>query len=68
MNNPNYWDFMGLKIAPIVYYLHEFEEWISNRIFDNLAEFIPKKHSNLNVYIEPDNQGHNYQKLSDITL
>ena len=46
-------------MPPIIYSLHEFEHWISNRSLDNWSELIL---ATQNVYapVMPDNLGHNY--------
>ena len=66
IKNSDYCDRMGLKIPPIVYSIHEFEHWISDRSLDNWAELILQRQNNL--VVEPDNQGHSYKHLADINL
>jgi len=63
----NYCSLMNLNVPPIVYSLHEFEHWISDRSLDNWSELILKK-KNDNSSIMPDNRGHNYAHLKDISI
>ncbi|MEJ6486936.1 hypothetical protein N0Y54_37725 [Nostoc punctiforme UO1] len=58
---------MGVNIPPIVYSLHEFEHFISNRSLNNWSELILSQ-QNANSSVKPDNQGHNYEHLNDISI
>ncbi|HBE20949.1 MAG TPA: hypothetical protein DEG17_03810 [Cyanobacteria bacterium UBA11149] len=58
---------MGLNMPPVVYSLHEFEHWISDRSINNWAELILSKQHN-DAPIKPDNKGHNYDHLKDICI
>ena len=58
---------MGLNMPPVVHSLHEFEHWISDRSINNWSELILSKQ---NAYppVKPDNKGHNYEHLNDISI
>jgi len=58
---------MGLNIPPVVYSLHEFEHWISDRSLNNWSELILAK-QNFDSPVMPDNKGHNYEHLKDIHI
>lgn len=58
---------MGLNIPPVVYSLHEFEHWISDRSLNNWSELILAK-QNIYYKVLPDNKGHNYEHLNDIHI
>ncbi|WP_204141303.1 hypothetical protein [Halomicronema sp. CCY15110] len=58
---------MRLNMPPVVYSLHEFEHWISNRSLENWSELIFSKQSGF-PSIQPDNRGHNYRHLSDVSI
>jgi hypothetical protein len=58
---------MKLNTPPVVHSLHEFEHWIFNRSLSNWADLIlAKQHSYPSV--KPDNKGHNYQHLNDVSI
>ncbi|WP_180975366.1 hypothetical protein [Fischerella thermalis] len=63
----NYCFLMRLNMPPIVYSLHEFEHWISDRSLDNWSELILAK-QNAHSPVMPDNRGHNYGHLNDISI
>lgn len=63
----NYCSLMRLNMPPIVYSLHEFEHWISDRSLDNWSELILAK-QNAHSPVMPDNRGHNYGHLNDISI
>lgn len=63
----DYCSCMGLSIPPIVRSLHEFEHWISDRSLNNWADLILQK-QNTSSPVKPDNKGHNYQYLEDISI
>ncbi|MEH2400354.1 hypothetical protein [Nostoc sp.] len=58
---------MELNIPPIVYSLHEFEHWISDRSLNNWAELILSK-QNASSPIQRDKKGHNYGHLKNISI
>jgi hypothetical protein len=58
---------MGLNMPPVVYSLHEFEHWISNRSLNNWSELILAKQNSYSP-VEPDNKGHNYGHLNDVSI
>lgn len=58
---------MGLSMPPIVYSLHEFEHWISDRSLNNWSESILSK-QNACTPVKPDNKGHNYEHLKDVSI
>ena len=58
---------MGFNMPPIVYSLHEFEHWISDRSLNNWSELILSK-QNANCSVKPDNKGHNYKHLNDLSI
>lgn len=62
----NYCSLMKLKMPPVVYSLHEFEHWIFNRSLNNWAELIFSK-QNHSSSVQPDNKGHNYEHLNNIS-
>jgi len=63
----DYCSCLGLNVIPVVYSLHEFEHWISNRSLDNWVELILAKQTG-DPPIQPDNKGHNYGHLSNISF
>ncbi|GBE90652.1 hypothetical protein [Nostoc cycadae] len=63
----DYCSLMGLNIPPVVYSLHEFEHWISDRSLNNWSESILAKQNALSPVL-PDNKGHNYEHLNDIHI
>lgn len=58
---------IGLDMAPVVYSLHEFEHWISDRSLENWSELILAKQKDYPP-IKPDDKGHNYKHLNDISI
>ncbi|MEH2198075.1 hypothetical protein [Nostoc sp.] len=67
VKHTDYCSRMGLNLPPIVYSLHEFEHWISDRSLNNWAESILSKH-NASSPIQRDNKGHNYGHLNNISI
>jgi hypothetical protein len=63
----NYCFRMGLSMPPIVRSLHEFEHWISDRSLNNWSELI-LANQNSNSFVTPDNEGHNYGHLNDVSI
>ena len=63
----NYCSLMKLNMPPTVYSLHEFEHWISDRSLDNWSELILAKQNSYSP-IMPDNRGHKYGHLNDISI
>ena len=60
----NYCSRMSLNMPPILRSLHEFEHQIYNRSLNNWTELILSEQNN----VQPDNKGHNYEHLSDISI
>jgi hypothetical protein len=58
---------MGLSMPPIVRSLHEFEHWISDRSLNNWSELILTS-QNSHFSVMPDNEGHNYGHLNDVSI
>jgi len=65
LKETDYCSRMSLNMPPVVYSLHEFEHWISDRSLDNWVDLILSKQNNTSP-TQSDNQGHNYRHLSDI--
>jgi hypothetical protein len=63
----NYCSHLGLNMPPIVYSLHEFEHWISDRSLDNWSELILSTQNSCPP-VKPDNKGHNYEHLKNISI
>jgi len=63
----DYCSLIGLNMPPIVHSLHEFEHWTSDRSLSNWSELILAK-QNPYSSVKPDNRGHNYGHLSDISI
>ena len=58
---------MGISMPPVVYSLHEFEHWISDRSLNNWADLILSKQNAISP-IQPDNKGHNYEHLANTLI
>lgn len=67
LKETDYCSRMRLNMIPIIHSLHEFEHWISDRSLDNWVELILSKHNAI-APVPPDNKGHNYRHLEDITI
>ena len=67
MKNTNYCSRMGLSMPPVVHSLHEFEHLIYNRSLNNWSELIIARHND-HSFVKPDNGGHNYKHLNDISI
>ena len=63
----DYCSLMGLNMPPIVYSIHEFEHWISDRSLNNWAELVLSK-QNASSPVKPDHKGHNYEHLRDVSI
>lgn len=63
----NYRSHMKLDMPPIVRSLHEFEHWISDRSLNNWSELILSQ-QNAGSLVVPDNKGHNYEHLNDVSM
>jgi hypothetical protein len=63
----DYCSHLGLNMPPIVHSLHQFEHWLSDRSFNNWAELVLQKH-NISSPVKPDNKGHNYEHLNDVSI
>ncbi|HEY9645663.1 MAG TPA: hypothetical protein V6C88_04790, partial [Chroococcidiopsis sp.] len=58
---------MGLSMPPVIHSLHEFEHWIADRSLDNWSESMLLKWNSSN-FVEPDDKGHNYEHLKNISI
>jgi len=67
LKQTDYCSRMRLNMPPIVYSLHEFEHWICDRSLNNWSELILAK-QNAHPPVKPDNKGHNYEHLNDISI
>ncbi|MFM7887116.1 MAG: hypothetical protein ACKPCM_10585, partial [Pseudanabaena sp.] len=67
LKETDYCSRMRLNMPPVVYSLHEFEHWISDRSIDNWVDLILSKQNNT-PSTQPDEQGHNYRHLGDIQV
>lgn len=67
LKRTDYCSRMELSMPPIVYSLHEFEHWISNRSLDNWSELILAIQGT-RPFVVPDNKGHKYEHLKNISI
>ncbi len=56
---------LGLDMPPIVYSLHQFEHWLSDRSLNNWVELILAQQKG--SCVPADNKGHNYKHLDNET-